>query len=112
MTINSFNSADEFQRQCSMTAIYPSHLGLPYTILGLTNEAGEVAGKYKKYLRDNTPEMELNEALADELGDVLWYAAELATNLGISLSRIMERNVIKLKDRQARSVIGGSGDKR
>jgi len=104
--------ADEYQESCAETAIYPSEEGIIYTMLGLGNEAGELQGKYKKYMRDNSSWVETKEKLIDELGDVLWYAAMLAHELGVPLSLVMDRNLIKLQSRQARGVIGGSGDNR
>jgi len=100
---------DEFQEAAGRTAIYPRSLGLVYTALGLASEAGEVAGKVKKSIRDTAP---VREAVADELGDVLWYAAMLAKELDLSLSEIAERNVRKLSDRAQRGALQGSGDRR
>lgn len=101
-----------YQERCSATAIYPSFEGVPYTILGLTNEAGEVAGKYKKYLRDRERWPDVRDKIAEELGDVLWYAAMLARELGYPLEEIMRMNLDKLAGRAERGTIGGSGDKR
>lgn len=85
-----------------------------YPTLGLTNEAGEVAGKVKKIFRDRGgvitgPD---REALALELGDVLWYLSELCTRLGIPLEEVAAKNIAKLADRAARGVISGDGDHR
>jgi NTP pyrophosphatase (non-canonical NTP hydrolase) len=104
--------ADEYQDACAETAIYPAEEGVVYTMLGLGNEAGELQGKYKKYLRDNSSWDETKEKIIDELGDVLWYAAMLAKELRVPLSLVMDRNLIKLQSRHARGVIGGSGDNR
>lgn len=76
-----------YQRQAATTALYPgigdrgSYSGLAYVTLGLTGEAGEVAGKVKKIARDNhgTITAVTRAKLADELGDVLWYVAQFAT---------------------------------
>lgn len=85
-----------------------------YPVLGLVNEAGEVAGKIKKVFRDNngviTPEVD--EVLDGELGDVLWYLSELCTQLGKSLDVIAFKNIAKLEDRKKRNMIQGSGDNR
>lgn len=102
-------SFDDYQVFARTTAIYPSQYGVLYTALGLTNEAGEVAGKIKKSLRDG---IDTREATLDELGDVLWYAAMLAHELGERLSDVAARNVGKLTDRADRGVLGGSGDRR
>lgn len=104
--------ADAYQKSTKATAIYPRDQGILYTILGLTNEAGEVAGKYKKFIRDGSHWMDVRQMLIDELGDVLWYAARLADELDADLSEVMERNLSKLKGRSARGTLGGSGDKR
>jgi NTP pyrophosphatase (non-canonical NTP hydrolase) len=108
-----FNS---YQRRASYTAIYPTDglNGLLYTSLGLVSEAGEVAGKVKKILRDNNSIMtdERKEHLIDELGDVLWYCAMIANELKTNLGAVATRNVNKLEDRKNRNVIGGSGDNR
>lgn len=104
--------ADEYQDACAETAIYPKEDGVVYTMLGLGNEAGELQGKYKKYLRDNSGWDETREKMIDELGDVQWYVAMHAKELGVPLSVVMDRNLIKLQSRAARGTIGGSGDDR
>lgn len=105
---------NEYQRQAKNTASYGAGRKVEYPILGLIGEAGELANKYKKVLRDDDGILteEKREALKDELGDVLWYVAALATDLGTSLEIIAKDNLIKLLDRRDRGVIGGSGDKR
>jgi NTP pyrophosphatase (non-canonical NTP hydrolase) len=107
-------NTDEYQKATRQTAIYPDEFqGTPvvYLALGLAGEAGEVAGKVKKIIRDGPSGGGVN-ALADELGDVLWYVARLADELGFDLSTIAQLNVDKLKGRQERGTIGGSGDDR
>ena len=104
--------ADEYQEACAETAIYPKDQGVVYTILGLGNEAGELQGKYKKFIRDNQNWQDVKENLIAELGDVLWYCAQLATELDVSLSTVMERNIHKLQGRKERGTLGGSGDTR
>jgi NTP pyrophosphatase (non-canonical NTP hydrolase) len=108
---------DQYQVATRVTAIYPgkgteSDAAVTYTVLGLTNEAGEVAGKWKKYLRDGTPRDVVADQIADEAGDVLWYLARVCDELDVPLRDVVERNLVKLRDRQARGVLGGSGDKR
>ena len=95
----------EYQQKSRATAKYPiiGH-GVIYPTLGLTNEAGEVAGKIKKVFRDKDGVIsdETRDALKAELGDVLWYLAQVATELNLSLDEIAEHNVAKLLDHQAR----------
>lgn len=104
--------ADDYQESCTETAIYPKDSGLIYTILGLGNEAGELQGKYKKWIRDGTNLDDLKSDLIAELGDVLWYAAMLAHELEVPLSTVMSRNLLKLQGRKQRGTLGGSGDQR
>lgn len=105
---------DSYQVMAVSTAIYPSEHGLAYTALGLAGEAGECAEKVKKVLRDNNGliDQDRRAALKKELGDVLWYLANLAQELGYNLSDIAEENVRKLKSRQQRGVLTGDGDNR
>jgi NTP pyrophosphatase (non-canonical NTP hydrolase) len=89
-----------------------------YPALGLTGEAGEVADKVKKQIRNlgvHTPSAMSAEDKADlakELGDVLWYVAQLATELGVDLDDIANNNLTKLQDRMDRNVIASTGDAR
>ena len=105
----------EYQTKSRKTAKYPA-IGHPviYPALGLVNEAGEVAGKIKKIFRDKEGEIseETREALKAELGDVLWYIAQVATELDVSLDEIAEYNIAKLYDRLERGKIKGDGDHR
>jgi NTP pyrophosphatase (non-canonical NTP hydrolase) len=104
-----------YQERCRATARYPDAGANPiYPTLGLCGEAGEVADKVKKVLRDRQGNFS-PEVIADlklELGDVLWYVAQLATELGLELEQIAQTNIDKLASRAARNVIGGSGDRR
>ena len=105
---------DDYQKEAKKTAIYPKSVGVMYPALGLTGEAGEVANKVKKIVRDgyaNSP-ADWREQVSHELGDVLWYCAALASDLGLSLGRIAKENVNKLSGRQQRGTLGGSGDNR
>ena len=100
---------EEYQTRTRDTAMYPKEQALVYLGLGLTSEAGEVAGKIKKLIRDkgiNTMDT------IDEIGDVFWYLARLCDELGFSAEAVLSRNLDKLYDRKERGVIGGSGDKR
>jgi NTP pyrophosphatase (non-canonical NTP hydrolase) len=109
-----------YQRAAERTAVYPgggdigNYTGLAYVALGLTGEAGEIANKVKKIARDfgGTITANARAQLADELGDVLWYVAQLATQLGVDLDAIAAGNLAKLVDRHARGVLHGSGDNR
>lgn len=105
----------DYQNQARATAEYPliGHAVI-YPTLGLANEAGEVAGKIKKIFRDKAGEIGDGDrrALASELGDVLWYLAQVATELGLSLDEIATSNIAKLRDRKSRGKIHGDGDDR
>ena len=102
-------SLDEYQKFCRSTAVYPDDEVTIYPTLGLVSEAGEVAGKLKKMIRDGGDH---TASMATELGDVLWYVAILAEDLGFTLSQIAQMNVSKLIDRASRGTIQGSGDYR
>ena len=108
MTLN------EYQAGARRTAIYPASRAIIYPTLGLTGEAGEVADKVKKVIRDNNDEFndERRNQIALELGDVMWYAASLAHDLGYSLEEICQMNLDKLASRMQRDQIHGSGDER
>jgi NTP pyrophosphatase (non-canonical NTP hydrolase) len=85
-----------------------------HLVLGLVGEAGEIAEKVKKLVRDKNSDLtqlDRND-MAAEIGDVLWYAAVLANFLDLSLGDVAQRNIDKLADRRRRAVIGGSGDTR
>ena len=106
---------ESYQQKSRRTAGYPP-IGHPviYPTLGLVNESGEVAGKVKKIFRDKGGKIseETREALKAELGDVLWYLAQVCTELGLSLDEVAEANISKLYDRLERGVIRGDGDNR
>lgn len=115
------NAFTEYQEEAHATAIYPeknafqSDAPFPaYAVLGLCGETGEFADKLKKIIRDKAGA--INEAdrleLLKELGDVLWYVAELATQLNADLGAVAQMNLEKLWDRQKRGTQGGSGDNR
>jgi NTP pyrophosphatase (non-canonical NTP hydrolase) len=102
---------NDYQTKAFTTAL-PTTKSMEYMLLGLTNEAGEAAGKYKKVLRGDTNLGQVKSVLADELGDVLWYLSATAELLGIPLDDIAQRNLDKLFDRKERGVLQGCGDTR
>tara|TARA_B100000287_G_scaffold315933_1_gene299525 strand:- start:16008 stop:16328 length:321 start_codon:yes stop_codon:yes gene_type:complete len=103
---------NEYQNEALKTAIYPKDEKFIYTVLGLVGESGEVAEKVKKMMRDNTPQEECYRDIALELGDVLWYVANLSQEIGMSLEEVATLNLIKVNDRVSRNTISGSGDNR
>ena len=105
---------NEYQQEAIVNKVYGYGDKIIYPTLGLANEAGEVAGKVKKVLRDSNGDFsdENKLKIADEIGDVLWYMAALADDLGIPLEEIAKMNITKLTDRRNRGVIHGSGDNR
>jgi NTP pyrophosphatase (non-canonical NTP hydrolase) len=111
MIKNNWN-LNNYQRQAKETAIYPENSKIVYPALGLAGEAGEVADKVKKIIRDGRNDAEYYNQIAKELGDVLWYCAVLADDLGYSLQQIAEMNVYKLQSRKVMGTISGDGDDR
>ena len=109
--------ANRYQYNTHSTAKYPdageaTPDAITYTIFGLIGEAGEIANKWKKHLRDGVPFDQVRAQMLDEAGDVLWYLARLATELGESLNNVAQDNLKKLANRKERGVISGSGDTR
>jgi NTP pyrophosphatase (non-canonical NTP hydrolase) len=104
----------EYQRRSRRTAEYPREAWLAYPALGLAGEAGEVAEHAKKAIRDDGGQVsnERRAKMAKELGDVLWYVAQIASELGLELEEIAQTNLDKLLSRQHRGVLSGSGDER
>lgn len=106
---------EEYQKKSRKTALYPDvGNNFVYPTLGLAGEAGEVSEKVKKIIRDDGGEVlpEKKKELAKELGDVLWYVSQLATEFGLSLDDIAKENIEKLYSRLERGKINGSGDNR
>lgn len=111
---------NKYQEATTQTAIYPesgtgSSLALAYVGLGASNEAGEVAGKIKKVIRDGWSverPLEQKMAILDEIGDTMWYLSQVANELGLTLAEAAERNIQKLSSRKERGVLKGSGDTR
>ena len=106
---------NEYQLKSRETALYPD-VGdnLIYPTLGLTGEAGEVADKVKKVLRDKEGvfDDDAKEAIMLELGDVLWYVSQLSSELGFQLEQVAMANLEKLSSRSKRGCISGTGDNR
>lgn len=106
---------EDFQNIVKETSIYP-HQGnnVAYVTLGLAGEAGEVADKVKKLIRDDkgilTPDKK--KEMIKELGDVLWYLAACASELGVDLEEVATQNAKKVEDRKSRGVLSGEGDNR
>lgn len=96
------------------TAIYPPEHGLQYAVLGLCSEAGEVAGKVKKVMRDQDGNFsaEAKAEIASEAQDCLWYLAAIARELGTNLESMAQANLSKLESRSRRGTLKGSGDHR
>jgi len=104
-----FDDLDDYQDAAAATAIYKSEHAIIYPALGLAAEAGEVANKVKKIMRDGHFD---RDAIADEIGDCLWYIAALCRDLNVDLSAVADRNLKKLRDREKRGTLKGSGDNR
>ncbi|MFN2104455.1 MAG: nucleoside triphosphate pyrophosphohydrolase family protein [Candidatus Promineifilaceae bacterium] len=106
---------DTYQQESRKTWSYiPMEHAIVYPTMGLVNEAGEVAGKVKKIFRDRGGEISDGdrEALKQELGDVLWYLAQICTELDLSMQEVAEANLVKLFSRLERGKIRGDGDSR
>ena len=105
---------DMYQQVAKTTAIYPREQAIIYPTLGLTGEAGEVANKVKKIIRDGTNKNNENlvQEISAEIGDCLWYIAILADDVGVKLSDIANSNLEKLANRKKNNTIHGSGDTR
>ena len=104
----------EYQTIAKTTAIYPRTDALVYPVLGLTGEAGEIANKVKKVIRDGGGVLteESRQSIIAELGDVLWYVSALASDLNVNLEDVAQSNVDKLQKRMEKGTLGGSGDNR
>lgn len=104
----------EYQQKAITTKIYKPEVGLAYVTLGIAGEAGEVAEKVKKIIRDD--DGVVSEAkkveISKELGDVLWYLAAMCDELGLDFDEVAQQNIDKLASRKERSVLTGSGDNR
>jgi NTP pyrophosphatase (non-canonical NTP hydrolase) len=103
---------NNYQMQAKKFAIYPEDMKVVYPALGLAGEAGEVADKVKKIYRDGRDDSRFKGEIAQEIGDVLWYCAVLANDLGFSLQQVAEMNIYKLQCRRVKGTLTGSGDDR
>jgi len=115
LIITEVMTAELYEAQAGETAIFPKEKALEYLALGLTSEAGEVAGKVKKLIRDgeDVEGFEMKKlAISSEIGDVLWYCAMMAKEVGVPLANIMQENLDKLHSRKERGTLSGSGDDR
>lgn len=105
---------NEYQKAALTTAVYPEDKRIIYPALGMCGEAGEVADKVKKVIRDNNQQFTDDRKLeiAKEVGDVLWYCATMAHDIGFSLEEVAQMNIEKLASRKQRGKLSGSGDNR
>lgn len=105
----------QYQSQAIKTSVYPKEsFSIIYPTIGLSGEVGEISEKVKKVLRDNNSEFtnEKKQEIGKEIGDVCWYLAALANDLGLDLGDIAQGNLDKLESRKARNQLHGSGDNR
>lgn len=110
-----FLDFDAYQKKCKKTAVYPNiGKNFTYPTIGLMGESGEVANKVKKLIRDDNGKItpERRDEIKAELGDMLWYMAQLSTELGIKFSAVAKYNLEKLIKRQKDNKLHGSGDNR
>jgi len=106
---------NDYQKKSKKTAIYPKGIDeWAYLALALCGEVGEAANKFKKIYRDDNGKVtkEKKEQILDELGDMLWYIAQIATHMRTPLEDVATRNIDKLYSRLKRGTIHGSGDNR
>jgi NTP pyrophosphatase (non-canonical NTP hydrolase) len=107
---------NEYQKRALTTALSSNtdFQDLMHWVLGINGEAGEIAEKMKKIIRDKNGVMteEDKKDFGKEMGDVLWYLAVFANHLGLKLDDVAQANLDKLADRKMRDVLRGSGDNR
>jgi len=105
---------NEYQKAALGTLLEPGRMPVLYPVLGLAGETGEVVDKVKKVIRDHNGDYspERRREIATELGDVLWYAAVLAKDLGYELEEVARMNIEKIYRRKHNGTIHGEGDAR
>lgn len=105
---------NDYQQEASRTAIYPQEMKIVYPTIGLAGETGEVAEKVKKVIRDHGGMFseEQKREIAKELGDVMWYIASIATDMGYTMDDIARINIEKIRSRSERALLHGDGDNR
>lgn len=103
---------EDYQAVTFDTAIYPQDKALEYLSLGLVSEAGEIAGVVKKKIRDNTYSLEFRDKMKKEMGDLMWYFAQLCDSLDLEFEDILKSNIDKLASRKERNQLMGNGDDR
>lgn len=104
---------EEYKKCLRKTVVYSKEVEKEYLILGLCSEVGEVAGKYKKFLRGDFDDInKFKDCLELELGDIFWYLVRLCDCLDISVSEVLDKNIIKLTKRLENNKIKGDGDVR
>lgn len=102
---------NQYQLEASKNKAFPEKYAIIYPTIGVLNEAGEMAGKIKKWMRGDTPHLNIQD-LTSEMGDVLWYLSSLATDLGITLEDVARNNIEKITKRREKNMIKGDGDHR
>ena len=110
-----FDDFDEYQKFCKKTAVYPKiGKSFVYPLIGLQGEVGEVSEKIKKLFRDDGGKLtdEKKAEIVKELGDVMWYIAQLSTEFNVKFSEVIKGNIEKLSKRAKENKIHGSGDNR
>ena len=114
MEINEYQKKAHTFADYAMPCTNDADCGYCYPVMGLTEEAGEVAGKFGKAIRDYNGYIseERKAEIVKELGDVTWFVAELCTFLDVTLEEVMQKNIDKLTSRKERNVIHGNGDNR
>lgn len=102
----------QYQDAARKTAFCPQEHKITYAAMGIAGEAGELANKVKKIMRGDANRQELIDGIKAEMGDILWYLANLSDDLGVDLGDVASANITKLQDRMARGTLSGNGDER